>query len=117
MTLTAYTGKIPSIWAARLAMRGRLVAGNWKSNGDLASNQRLLEEVRAAARDVRGVECVVCVPYPYLFQSQQILAGAKKRWGCQVHAWAYRASVSCGFGGYAPVPMVADIAKRSVHDF
>ena len=83
MTLTAYTGKILSIWAAELVMRGRLVAGNWKSNGDLALNQRLLEEVRAAARDLRGVECAVCVPYPYLFQSQQVLAGAAVVWGGQ----------------------------------
>src|ERR1035437_11181131 len=64
-------------------MRGRLVAGNWKSNGDLASTQRLLEDVRAAARDLRGVECAVVVPYPYLFQSQQILAGAAVVWGGQ----------------------------------
>jgi triosephosphate isomerase len=56
-------------------MRGRLVAGNWKSNGNLASNQRLLDRVRAEAPRLRGVECAVCVPYPYLFPTQQLLAG------------------------------------------
>ena len=64
-------------------MRGRLVAGNWKSNGNLASNQRLLEHVRAGASRLRGVECAVCVPYPYLFQTQQLLAGAAVAWGGQ----------------------------------
>ncbi len=64
-------------------MRGRLVAGNWKSNGNLAANQRLLDHVRAAAPGLRGVECAVCVPYPYLFQTQQLLAGAAVTWGGQ----------------------------------
>jgi triosephosphate isomerase len=64
-------------------MRGRLVAGNWKSNGNLASNQRLLEQVRAEAARLRGVECAVCVPYPYLFQTQQLLAGTAVAWGGQ----------------------------------
>ena len=64
-------------------MRGRLVAGNWKSNGNLASNQRLLEHVRAGASRLRGVECAVCVPYPYLFQTQQLLADAAVAWGGQ----------------------------------
>ena len=64
-------------------MRGRLVAGNWKSNGNLASNQRLLGHVRAEAPRLRGVECAVCVPYPYLYQAQQLLAGATVAWGGQ----------------------------------
>ena len=64
-------------------MRGRLVAGNWKSNGTLAANHRLLDHVRAGARDLRGVECAVCVPYPYLFQAQQLLTGASVAWGGQ----------------------------------
>lgn len=64
-------------------MRSKLIAGNWKSNGDLASNQRLLEALRAAAQGLRGVECAVCVPYPYLFQTQQLLSGAAVAWGAQ----------------------------------
>ncbi len=68
---------------AETAMRGKLVAGNWKSNGNLVSNQRLLVDVRAAAVDLRGVECAVCVPYPYLFQTQQFLSGATVTWGGQ----------------------------------
>lgn len=64
-------------------MRGRLVAGNWKSNGNLESNQRLLDAVRSEALSLRGVECALCVPHPYLYQARQILAGTPVTWGAQ----------------------------------
>jgi triosephosphate isomerase (TIM) len=66
-----------------MQMRGRLVAGNWKSNGNLAANQGLLEAVRAQAAQLTGVECAVCVPYPYLFQARQLLGGSPVVWGSQ----------------------------------
>lgn len=79
-------------------MRGRLVAGNWKSNGDLAANQLLLGRVRAAAAGLKGVDCVVCAPYPYLFQIQQLLAGSTVAWGgqdvSQFGAGAYTGAVT-----------------------
>ena len=64
-------------------MRGRLVAGNWKSNGNLESNRQLFDHVRAEALRLRNVECALCVPYPYLFQTQQLLAGTTVTWGAQ----------------------------------
>ena len=64
-------------------MRGRLVAGNWKSNGNLASNQQLLDHVRGEATPLRGVECAVCVPFPFLFQAQRALTGSAVAWGGQ----------------------------------
>ncbi len=64
-------------------MRGKLVAGNWKSNGDLVANRRLLEQVRASAASMHGVEAAVCVPYPYLAQAQQILGDSSVVWGGQ----------------------------------
>src|SRR5882757_6106814 len=79
-------------------MRGRLVAGNWKSNGELAANERLLGHVRAGAAGLQGVECAVCVPYPYLFQTRQLLAGSKVNWGgqdvSQFGAGAYTGAVT-----------------------
>lgn len=45
----------------------KLVAGNWKMNGGLASNRALLDDLVA----VSGVEVLICVPYPYLAQAQQ----------------------------------------------
>ena len=66
-----------------MLMRGRLVVGNWKSNGDLASNQQLLDYSKADSARLNGVECAVCVPYPYLFQARQALTGSPVTWGAQ----------------------------------
>ncbi|MGB8436045.1 MAG: triose-phosphate isomerase [Burkholderiales bacterium] len=64
-------------------MRRKLVAGNWKMYGSLVANQRLLEAVRTACGDLRGVACAVCVPYPYLAQAASVLAGTAVAWGGQ----------------------------------
>jgi triosephosphate isomerase len=64
-------------------MRSKLVAGNWKSNGSLAANQILLEQVRSEAARLSGIGCAVCVPYPYLPQTQQALSGSNVGWGAQ----------------------------------
>lgn len=56
-------------------MKTKLIAGNWKMNGTLASNAALvgalLEGMPAVACDV-----AVCVPAPYLAQVQELLKGA-----------------------------------------
>ncbi len=79
-------------------MRGKLVAGNWKSNGDLAANGRLLGQVRAGSVALKGIEAAVCVPYPYLAQAQQGLAGSSVAWGgqdvSQFGAGAYTGAVT-----------------------
>jgi triosephosphate isomerase (TIM) len=55
-------------------MRARLVAGNWKMNGSLAANEALLDAIVAG---VEGVECAVCVPFPYLAQGRERLQGTQ----------------------------------------
>src|SRR5471032_345920 len=84
-------------------MRGRLVAGNWKSNGNLAANEQLLGDLRTGAAglqgaNLNGVECAVCVPYPYLFQTKQLLTGSRVTWGgqdvSQFGAGAYTGAVT-----------------------
>ncbi len=45
----------------------KLVAANWKMNGSLAANRRLV----AGLSSVDGVESVLCVPFPYLAQLAQ----------------------------------------------
>lgn len=65
-------------------MRGRLIVGNWKSNGNLVANRALLEQVKHAATQWSEItSCGVCVPYPYLAQTQHILSGSKVLWGAQ----------------------------------
>jgi triosephosphate isomerase (TIM) len=61
-------------------MRARLVAGNWKMHGALAANRALLDAIAAG---VQGVECAVCVPFPYLAQVAERLRGTRVAWGAQ----------------------------------
>lgn len=79
-------------------MRGKLVAGNWKMNGNLASNQVLLAALKVAIEPVSGLKCAVCVPYPYLAQAQNALRGSAVVWGaqdlCQFESGAYTGGVS-----------------------
>jgi triosephosphate isomerase len=64
-------------------MRQRLAAGNWKMYGSLPENQALLDTVAAAVAGLRRAICVVCVPVPYLAQTQAALAGSNVAWGAQ----------------------------------
>ena len=79
-------------------MRTKLVAGNWKMNGNLASNQALLEAMVPALASVAGMACAVCVPFPYLAQARQMLRPTGIAWGaqdvCQYDNGAYTGGVS-----------------------
>ena len=50
-------------------MRRKIVVGNWKMNGSLASNERLLKALVEKIPQAISVDIVVCAPYPYLFQT------------------------------------------------
>jgi triosephosphate isomerase len=79
-------------------MRIKFVAGNWKMNGTLASNQEVLQKLMPGLGRIAGVKCAVCVPYPYLAQVQQLLSGSGIAWGAQsisqFDAGAYTGEVS-----------------------
>lgn len=91
-------------------MRSKLVAGNWKMNGNLASNQALLKSLIPLLASMSGVSCAVCAPYPYLAQTEHILRGSGIAWGaqdvCEYEHGAYTGGVSAG--------MVADFGCRYV---
>ena len=66
------------------AKRAKLVVGNWKMHGRLAENAVLLQAVAAGAATLgNGVRTGVCVPAPYLAQSQALLGGSVVAWGVQ----------------------------------
>lgn len=79
-------------------MRVKLVAGNWKMNGDLGSNQALLKAILPAVASFSAMKCAVCAPFPYLGQLQQLLRGSAIAWGaqdvCQFENGAYTGGVS-----------------------
>lgn len=64
-------------------MRRKLVAGNWKMHGALAQNEALLNALVSGMAQLPGVDCAVCVPFPYLHQAQQKLSGTSVKWGAQ----------------------------------
>jgi len=63
-------------------MRAKLVVGNWKMNGALASNARLLARLVEGSREVAR-PMAVCVPFPYLAQAEAALSGSPVAWGAQ----------------------------------
>ena len=62
-------------------MRNRFVIGNWKLNGSLAANATLLNTLKTQVAFAPGRSCGVCVPAPYLAQSQAVLRGSAVGWG------------------------------------
>ncbi len=92
-------------------MRQKLVVGNWKMHGGLEANRALLQGVVAGVKGLAAtVECAVCVPYPYLAQAQQELAGAEVGWGAQ----NLSEQVSGAFTGEVSAAMLKDFGCRYV---
>ena len=101
-------------------MREKLVVGNWKMNGSLASNARLLDRLAIEGRAV-GRMLAVCVPAPYLPQAQSALSGSSVAWGAQdvsehaggAHTGDVSAAMVAEFGSrYA---IVGHSERRSAH--
>jgi triosephosphate isomerase len=102
-------------------MRGKLIVGNWKMNGDLATNAGLLSRLASGWHGEHGRTMAVCVPAPYLAQAQAALSGSRVAWGAQDvsehRAGAYTGEVSAAmvaqFGGrYA---IVGHSERRQLH--
>jgi triosephosphate isomerase len=60
-----------------------LVVGNWKMNGDLAANARLLGRLASESYETKAHTIAVCVPTPYLAQARDTLARSAVKWGAQ----------------------------------
>ncbi|WP_137173395.1 triose-phosphate isomerase [Massilia sp. HP4] len=90
-------------------MRPKLVVGNWKMNGSRAVNAELLQGILAGLTE-QGAASAVCVPAPYLFQCEQLLAGSAMAWGAQDVA-----TEPCGaFTGEVCSSMLQDFGCRYV---
>lgn len=89
-------------------MRVRLIVGNWKMNGGLAANASLLSQLAKAWPASASRKLAVCVPSPYLAQTQAALEGSAIAWGVQdvsEHA-------SGAFTGEVSAAMVAEFGCR-----
>ncbi|MDQ3028023.1 MAG: triose-phosphate isomerase [Pseudomonadota bacterium] len=89
-------------------MRSKVVVGNWKLNGNLATNEALLKALLREIPRQSPVACAVCVPSPYLAQARGLLEGSGIAWGSQdvsrFDKGAYTGDVSAA--------MVADLGAR-----
>lgn len=81
-------------------MRRKMVVANRKMHGSLPDNHAFMTGLLRGVRDMRSVDCVVCVPHPYLSQAQAVLGSSSVAWGGQNmsrHAYGpYTGSVSPG---------------------
>src|SRR5262245_21197035 len=79
-------------------MRVKLVAGNWKMNGTLASGQALIRAILPPVAALNRARFAVCPPYPYLAAIGQVVQGSNVALGaqdlCQFDDGAYTGAVS-----------------------
>ncbi|MBC7918878.1 MAG: triose-phosphate isomerase [Rhodoferax sp.] len=88
-------------------MKRKLIAGNWKMNGNAASNEALVKALLAASADW-ACQVAVCVPAPYLAQVQALVAGSKMDLGTQ-DVSAHEAGA---YTGEMSAAMLKDFAVR-----
>jgi triosephosphate isomerase (TIM) len=61
----------------------KLVVANWKMHGSLKQNEVLLTDFVATLSNLKHTQVVVCAPYPYLAQLQNMLQYTDIAWGAQ----------------------------------
>ena len=63
-------------------MKQTLIIANWKMNGSLVSNSKLLTAILKFS-NTANTELVICPPYPYLHQVKEYIVGSKIKLGAQ----------------------------------
>ena len=91
-----------------IAVRPKLVVGNWKMNGSRSANAALLAALKDASMGSAGV--CVCPPSPYLADVATALGGSAIRWGAQDCA----IQESGAFTGDVSAAMLADLGCTHV---
>ena len=89
-------------------MRGTLTVGNWKMNGGLADNATRFAALARGFRAVPGRALAVCVPFPYLAQARDALAGSAVGYGAQ----DVSRHASGAFTGEVSAAMLAEFGVR-----
>ena len=85
-------------------MRIPLVAGNWKMNKTVAEARDLVFKMAIQLREIRGVEKVLCPPFPSLVAVSALLAGTDLGLGAQNMHWEAKGA----FTGEVSPAMVAE---------
>ena len=71
------------VYVGLAEMRVKLVAGNWKMNGNLASSQALIKAILPPLSALNRARYAVCAPFPYLAAVGQALRGSSVALGAQ----------------------------------
>ncbi|MCX8518491.1 MAG: triose-phosphate isomerase [Rhodoferax sp.] len=88
-------------------MKQKLIAGNWKMNGNAASKAALLEALLARSSDWKCL-VAVCVPAAYLAQAQAMVQGTNLALGAQ----DVSAQESGAYTGEISATMLKDFGTR-----
>lgn len=96
--------------ATEVAMRTRIVAGNWKMNGCAQSIATLLNDIDQALHGFNAAQCIVLPPAIYLPLVSQRLANSSLRWGAQ-NVYPKDAGA---FTGELSAPMLTDYGCQYV---
>jgi triosephosphate isomerase len=86
-------------------MRHALIIGNWKMNGNLAENDKLLTTISTSYDSSNGIEIVVCPPSIYMDQVSRQLSQGKIKLGAQ-NVSAYKSGAFTG-----------EVSTTMLHDF
>ncbi|AWD32599.1 Triosephosphate isomerase [Candidatus Kinetoplastibacterium sorsogonicusi] len=63
-------------------INSKFIIGNWKMNGSLKENFIFLSKLKNINSN-KYHQMGICVPFPYLFQANELLNGSKILWGAQ----------------------------------
>ena len=85
-------------------MRRKMVAGNWKMNGNQAQAAALLDGVKQGMAAVKQAEVVVCPPFILIPAAATLLKGSRIAWGGQ----NLDVNKSGAFTGEVSGPMLKD---------
>ena len=88
----------------------KLVVGNWKMHGDIATAEPLLAAVAAGCVGFSRVQVAICPSFPYLGLTAARLSGSKVSWGAQTLA----ATANGAFTGEVSGSQLADLRCQYV---
>ena len=90
----------------------KLIAGNWKMNGSLATNEALLAALAEGLTGKPACEIAVCVPTPYLAQVQGLKSRHASLSGIHIGAQDISAQTSGAYTGEVSAAMLREMGCR-----
>src|SRR5512138_2123807 len=88
-------------------MRKPCVAGNWKMNKTIEQARQLVAELAPDLKEIKGVEKVLCPPFPSLLAVNAMLVGTDIGLGAQNLHW----EASGAYTGEVSPAMVAELCR------